>query len=166
MFCKKVLEMVYDSNDELPFINQIQIWLHTFFCQECAQKIEQYQNAKMIMREDFFPSSPSYDKSWPELENSIMEKVNLEELTGENEQTEHVFSPLGGFSTRGWIITGLVIFISMVSVFLGLDFQKLANEHGISFMLPMGITIGIVLTTYSALFIASHLKEFSERFDN
>jgi len=28
----------------------------------------------------------------------------------------------------------------------------------------MGITIGIILTTYGALFIGSHLKQLSERF--
>ena len=33
-----------------------------------------------------------------------------------------------------------------------------------SFLLPVGITIGVVLTTYGALFIGSHLKELSERF--
>jgi hypothetical protein len=31
-------------------------------------------------------------------------------------------------------------------------------------MIPIGITIGIMLTGYGALFIGSHLKEFSERF--
>jgi hypothetical protein len=33
-----------------------------------------------------------------------------------------------------------------------------------SYLLPVGITIGIVLTSYGALFIGSHLKELSERF--
>jgi hypothetical protein len=33
-----------------------------------------------------------------------------------------------------------------------------------SFLLPVGITFGIVLTSYGALFIGSHLEEFSERF--
>jgi len=165
MNCKRVLDMVYDSDDELPLLNQIQIWLHAFFCQECADKIEQYQNAKMIMKEEFFPSLPASGNTWSDIEDSIMVKINSEHAE-EDETAEHVFSPHGGFSTRGWIITGLVILVSMVTAFLGLDFQKLANEYGMSFMLPMGITIGIVLTTYGALFIGSHLKEFSERFDN
>jgi hypothetical protein len=33
-----------------------------------------------------------------------------------------------------------------------------------SFLLPVGITVGIVLTSYGALFIGGHLKELSERF--
>jgi hypothetical protein len=70
----------------------------------------------------------------------------------------------GGLSTRGWVIAGFIILVSMATAFFGLDFQKLAQETGTSFLLPIGITIGIVLTTYGALFIGSHLQELSERF--
>jgi len=54
--------------------------------------------------------------------------------------------------------------VSLITAFFGLDFKNLASESGISFLLPMGITIGIILTTYGALFISSHLNELSERF--
>jgi hypothetical protein len=114
------------------------------------EKMERYQSAKTIMKEDFFPPSP-------ELENSIMAKI-------ESEQEDEVYAVAGGLSTHGWVIAGVVILISLVTVFFGLDFQHLALESGMSFVLPMGITVGIVLTTYGALFIGSHLKELSERF--
>jgi len=114
------------------------------------EKMERYQSAKTIMKEDFFPPSP-------ELENSIMAKI-------EAEQEDEVYAVAGGLSTHGWVIAGVAILISLVTVFFGLDFKHLALESGMSFVLPMGITIGIVLTTYGALFIGSHLKELSERF--
>jgi hypothetical protein len=45
-----------------------------------------------------------------------------------------------------------------------MNFVAIANSEGSSFLLPVGITIGIVLTCYGALFIGSHLKELSSRF--
>jgi len=114
------------------------------------EKMERYQTAKTIMKEDFFPSSP-------DLENSIMAKIDAE-------RKDEAYAVVGGLSTHGWVIAGVVILISLVTVFFGLDFQQLALESGMSFVLPVGITIGIVLTTYGALFIGSHLKELSKRF--
>ena len=153
MSCSKIMDLYYED-DELNFLNQIQIWLHTFFCRECAEKIQQYENVKTVMREDFFPSSP-------EFEDSIMSRIALSE---EQEEAEADYASPGGISTRGWVISGLVVTASLVTAFFGLDFKNIASESGMSFMLPMGITVGIVLTTYCALFIGSHLKELSERF--
>ena len=164
MNCSKILDIVYeysgnehDSEGSMPFFSQIQVWLHIMFCPDCAGKIERLENARCVMRSDFFPSSPGCG-SWSGIEDSIMARIAAEE-----EDTEYSAVP-GGFSTRGWIITGLVILISLATVFFGLDFQKIASETGMSFLLPVGITIGIVLTVYGAFFIGSHLKELSERF--
>ena len=151
MECSKILDMVYED-DSMPLLNQVQVWAHTFFCSACAQKIKIYEAARLIMKNDFFQPAES-------LENSIMTKVFAEE-----EQAKEAFATPGGISTRGWVIAGIIILVSFASAFFGLDFQNLASEWGMSFMLPMGITIGIVLTTYGALFIGSHLKELSERF--
>jgi hypothetical protein len=154
------MDLVYEYSGEeageytMPLFTQIQIWLHTFFCPACANEIQRYELTRDIMRHDFFPLSPN-------LEDSIMAKIAAEEEHAEI-LAPHVIP--GGLSTRGWVITGLIIFISLATVFFGLDFQKLADETGMSFLLPVGITIGIFLTTYGALFIGSHLKEFSERF--
>ena len=81
-----------------------------------------------------------------------------------NPEPEEIFAIPGGLSTRGWVIAGLIILISLSTAFLGMDFEHIANVAGMSFMLPVGITIGIVLTSYGALFIGSHLKELTERF--
>jgi hypothetical protein len=146
-----VYEYPQDSGEgSMPLLSQIQVWVHSLFCPDCAEKIERYQTAITIMREDFFPSSP-------ELEDAIMARIDAE-------QADEIYAPAGGLSTHGWVIAGVVILISLVTAFFGLDFQRLALVSGMSFMLPIGITIGIVLTTYGAFFIGSHLKELSERF--
>jgi hypothetical protein len=160
MDCSRILDLVYeysgsehDPEDSMPLFDQIHVWLHTFFCSDCAEKIRRLENARNIMREDFFPYSSS-------LEDSIMARVSLEESEAESH-----YSIPGGISTKGWIITGLVIFVSFAAAYFGLDFQRIASEKAISFLLPVGITIGIVLTVYGVFFIATHLKELIERFD-
>jgi hypothetical protein len=163
MNCSKILDLAYEysgsdlrtgRSEVMPFLNQIQVWLHTLICPDCSLKIEHLETSLSILREDFFPSSP-------ELEDSIMAKVTLEEYQPE---TENIYAAPGGISTRGWIITGIIILVCLVTAFFGMDFKNLADETGGSFLLPVGITIGIVLTTYGALFIGSHLKELTERF--
>jgi hypothetical protein len=138
------------NEEQMPLLCQAQIWFHSLFCASCAQKINTFRSARNILKEDFFPFSP-------DLENSIMARIG-------SEQADETFAVPGGISTHGWVIAGLIILVSLVTTFFGFDFQRLASESGMSFMLPVGITIGIVLTTYGALFIGSHLKELSERF--
>jgi len=158
MKCLKILEMLYeDSNGSVdnstPLINQLQAWFHTLYCSVCAGKIERFETVKNILHNDFFPYSPG-------LEDSIMAKIAAEEEL----KAKETYAVPGGLSTRSWIIAGIIIIVSLATSFFGFDFQKIASESGISFLLPMGIIIGIILTTYCALFIGSHLKELSERF--
>ena len=161
MNCSKILDMVYEysggdprTDSSVSLLNQARIWLHTLVCPDCAREIECFEAGRAILRDDFFPPSPG-------LEDSIMAMIAAEE---EQPEAEEIYAAPGGLSTRGWVIAGLIILVSLATAFFGLDFQKLANETGMSFLLPVGITIGIVLTTYGALFIGSHLKELSERF--
>jgi len=152
--CKKYLDMFYED-DDMNLINQIRVGIHAFFCSECSNEIQKYESARSIMKEDFFQSPP-------EIEDALMARITLEVTDGE-EQFESNLVP-GGISTRRWVIAGIILMVSLVTAFFGLDFKNLASESGMSFMLPMGITIGIIVTTYGALFIGSHLKELSERF--
>ena len=152
MNCIKVLEL-YHSTDhqDMPLYMRIRLGLHLIACPACTRKVERFEQCKEILSADFFPPSPG-------LEDSVMAIVIAEE----GKPLEAELS--GGFSTRGWVIAGLVMLVSLASAFFGLDFNKVALEAGISFMVPIGITIGIALTCYGALFIGCHLKEFSERF--
>ena len=160
MDCARVKDLIYEysgndhgSEGSMPLLDQIKISLHAFFCQNCARDMTLYENARNVLREDFFPPSP-------DLENSIMTKIAAEKETCAQE----IYAAPGGISTRGWVIAGLIIMISLATAFFGIDFKNIARESGMSFLLPIGITIGVVLTTYGALFIGSHLKELSERF--
>ena len=155
MNCSKILDDAYEysGGEPMPLLLQIRVALHTMICPDCAREIERLNVCREIIREDFFPPSPG-------IENSVMAIIAAEEEL----QADESFAVSGGFSTRGWVIAGFVILVSLITAFFGLDFNKVAGEAGMSFLLPVGITIGFVLTGYGALFIASHLKELSERF--
>jgi len=169
MKCSEILDCVYEysGNDfepgeSMPLLSQIQVWLHVFFCQDCAEKIERLERTMDIMKGEFFPvlQKPSGFNSWADMEDSIMAKVAAEEET----EADFSYANPGNLSVRGWVIAGVLIFISFVTAFFGFDFQNVARESGNSFLVPVGITIGIVVTTYGALFIGGNLKELSKRF--
>ncbi|MDR0495608.1 MAG: peptidoglycan-binding protein [Treponema sp.] len=156
MSCESVMDKVYEySGGEsyaMPLLARIWIGLHILICPDCARELGRFETCGDILRNDFFPPAPL-------LEDSVMAAI----AAGEEAAAGETELP-GGFSTRGWVIAGLVMLVSLATVFFGLDFNKVALAAGMSFMIPIGITIGIVLTGYGALFIGSHLKELSERF--
>jgi len=151
MGCERILGKVYEGEDSLS--DRLQVGLHLFVCPECAEKAVRFELCKKVLREDFPPKSIG-------LEDSVMAALALEEETLEAREG----APAGGFSIRGWVLAGLVMLVSLTTVFLGMEFKNVALAAGMSFMLPIGITVGIVLTVYGALFIGSHLKKLSERF--
>ena len=156
MNCAKILDMVYEYSGEepgsMPLLAQMQVGLHLLFCPDCAQAVERFEVCRDMLRFDFMPPSPG-------LEDTVMGMIAVEE----GNSLEEAEIP-GGFSTRGWVIAGLVMLVSLATVFFGLEFNKIALAAGMSFMIPVGITIGLALTSYGALFIGSHLKELTERF--
>jgi len=159
MSCERILEKVYEMDDSMSLFTRIRIGLHIISCPDCAQEVERFEVCKDILRNDFLPTSIM--DAAPILEDAVMAKVAAEEAAVP--AAEEMEIP-GGLSTRGWVIAGLVILVSLATAFFGLDFNHMAVAAGISFLIPVGITIGIVLTCYGALFIGSHLKELSERF--
>ncbi len=150
MNCAKILDLVYEQED-MSLFNRIRVGLHLLVCPDCAQEIERFEVCRDILHNDFmYPA--------PDLEDAVMAMISA----GEDEDCEAEVP--GGFSIRGWIIAGIVLLVSLATVFFGIEFNKVALIAGMSFTIPIGITIGIVLTSYGALFIGSHLKDLSERF--
>jgi len=158
MDCEKAQEKIYENYGEepqdVPLLSQMQVGLHLFFCSDCTRENERFRTCRDILSSDFFPPAPG-------LEDSVMALIPTEETAPEKTPQ----FPVPGFlSTRGWVIAGLIMFVSLATAFFGLEFNNIALAAGMSFLLPVGITIGIILTVYGALFIGSHLKELTERF--
>jgi hypothetical protein len=171
MNCAQILDKVYEYAGEEPqtegsaprtcfassLLLQIRMSLHLLICPDCAREVERFEVTQDILRHDFLPPAPG-------LENMIMAKIAAEAGESLEEFEAEEASISGGFSTRGWVVAGVVMLVSLATAFFGFEFHRVATDAGMSFMLPVGITVGIVLTSYGALFIGSHLKELSERF--
>ena len=153
MDCRTVMDAVdlSEKDELLPLLTRVRVELHLLVCPQCARELKSLRRLEDVMKSDFFPDCPDF------------EKPVMECLRDEAVPEEKIDAP-AGFSFRGWVLIGFFVLLSLSSSFFGNSFGVIANEEGLSFLLPVGITIGIVLTCYGALFIASHLKELSTRF--
>ena len=156
MDCRTVINACYETEEDgsLSLLAKIRIGLHILFCPSCYLELKCLRNnlqyLEEIMKTDFFPFSPGF-------ESIIMERLLEYDIKGSTEAP-------AGFSTRLWIVIGFFVLLSLSTSFFGMDFVRIAKAEGLSFLLPVGITVGVVLTCYGALFIGSHLEEFSNRF--
>ena len=151
MDCTTVMDTAYEGEKDLDILTQVRMELHLLFCMECAGKLRKLRYLEEIMKNDFLPPSPDFGD------------LLMERLYEETELEEKADAP-AGFSFRGWVIIGFFVLISLSSSFFGINFTEIARTEGLSFLLPVGLTVGMVVTCYGALFIGSHLKELSSRF--
>ena len=153
MDCHTVLDAIYEAEGDSPlsFLTQLRVDLHLLGCPGCAEELRKFERLKEVMKSDFFPPSPDFG-------DRLMERL------GEESAIEGETDAPTGFSFRGWVIIGFFVLFSLSSSFFGVNFVQIADAEGLSFLLPVGITIGMILTCYGALFIGSHLKELSARF--
>jgi hypothetical protein len=157
--CPGIIDKIVESSGDEPLslFLQVRVFLHLLFCRDCAEKAKNFEALRELMKTDFFPPSP-------ELEETIMAKLPEGEDEDAAEFPALVPGVPGGVSTLGWVVIGFFILISLATSFFGSGFVKVADAEGSSFLLPVGLTIGAVLTGYGVLFIGSHLKELSTRF--
>jgi anti-sigma factor RsiW len=155
MNCQAVLDKIIESqgDDSLSRGAQIKMAVHLFFCPRCAAELKKFEAARNVLKTDFFAPPPN-------LEDAILERIYEDAW----ETAEERYETPAGVSLRGWVITGLIVLFSLVSSFFGMDFEEVAASGGSSFLLPVGLTVGVVVTGYGALFIGSHLKELTARF--
>jgi len=157
MNCAKILDLVYEQED-MSLFTRIRVGLHLLVCPDCAQEVERFEVCRDMLQDDYMYPSPDF-------EDAVMSMISAEEAVNTAEIAEAMNAEVpGGFSTRGWIIAGIVMLVSLATIFFGLEFNKVALIAGMAFTIPIGITIGIALTSYGALFIGSHLKDLSKRF--
>ncbi|MDR1211940.1 MAG: peptidoglycan-binding protein [Spirochaetaceae bacterium] len=160
MRCDDIVNLVidHDGDEELSFFRRFLVDTHLFFCPRCARTLRRWRLGRDLLSSSCQDPELNGGLEAPGLSNVIMETIlaETEDDTG--------LSGAEVLSFRRWVIAGCVIVVSLVSVFFCLDFMELFAVSGLSLMIPMGVTIGIIISAYSALFIGSHLKELSERF--
>ncbi|MDR2536610.1 MAG: peptidoglycan-binding protein [Treponema sp.] len=153
MNCRILMDKVYDALRErtLPLWFRLKLGIHLLFCRRCAEEVKRLEMIQELMETDFFPESP-------EFEDCIMNHIYTEEIDLEDFDSELV----SGVSFRSWVVTGFIVLISLSTAFFGMDFIRVAASQGSSFLIPVGLTIGCMVTGYGAMFISSHLKKLSE----
>ena len=156
--CNRVLDEVFESSgeEEVPLLHRLRLAVHIFFCVQCSEEVRKLELLKEIQSSDFFPPTPSF-------EEKVMKRL-AEEIQQDEKAMDLVSDFPGGFSFRSWVIIGLVILVSLTVSFFGIDFFQATFGRDSSFLIPLGITVGTMLTGYGIVFIASHLKELSEHF--
>lgn len=157
MKCSDAMEALFTNlNDTAaPFWDRLCLALHILLCGRCAAEFRRLEMARGLLKTGCIPPSPDFT-------DSVMAVILREEAL-EQEQTAFLEAP-GGVSTRGWVIAGLVILVSLATAFFGRDFITIVSVYGSSFLFPLGVIIGIIVTAYGALFIGSHIEELSVRF--
>jgi hypothetical protein len=158
-----ILDKIYDfslrssADSFVPFLNRLEIALYIIFSSRCAARYLRLGAVREILRSDFLPPVSDFGDC---IEDSIMERINADTV----EMLREEQNPAYEVSFRGWVITGFVVLVSLAASLPGMDFAHMIPDAASSFLLPIGITIGVIVTVYGALFIGSHLKELSDRF--
>ncbi|MDR1301783.1 MAG: peptidoglycan-binding protein [Treponema sp.] len=152
---KKMMDKVYEALGERPLPLRYRLYLrvHRLYCRPCDEALRKLEAVQELLETDFFPETP-------ELEDAIMERIYGETPDIPDFDTDSA----AGISFRGWVISGLIMLVTLPMSFFGMDAVKVSTSSGSSFLLPLGLTIGGIVTSYGALFIGSHLKELSHRF--
>jgi hypothetical protein len=153
MICRIIMDKVFESDGPFSIWARLEILIHRLRCPRCARKIDALEMTRDFMKTGFFPPSPGF-------EEPVMAALRDAEFL----EVHDAAPDIHGVSFRSWVITGIIIVVSLSASFFGLDFAEISANHGLSFLLPVGLTMGIVVTGYGALFIGSHLKELSARF--
>jgi len=151
MKCGNALDALYEE-DAIPLGKRLSLAFHVIFCRYCADHLEKYEIVRRELKTGFFPASPDYC-------DSIMDRIYEQAFDDSVQNCE-----TGGFSIKSWAIAGVLLLVSLITIFFSQDFINIARDEGSSYLIPLGIIIGIVITGYGALFVGSHLKELSERF--
>ena len=159
--CAEVLDALdYDEEAQhfanLPFaffrlcFFKLRLYLHLLFCNKCAAQKRKLKMAKGLSLNTFMNAPPAG------IADSVMGLIYKEALSKE--------AAAGEASIKGWVIAGIFVVLSLVSAYFGNAFNFLANIYGLSSVVPAGITIGVVITVYSAIFIGSHMDALCKKF--
>jgi len=128
MKCENSLDLIYETDDEPSLWKRLNLAFHILLCKSCAMRLETWEHTRFLLQTRFFPPSPDFSAV-------IMNRIYSEEPNAETENEQPL--EIGGFSTRGWVIAGLVMLFSFATAFFGKDFSSIARNEGSPFLLPI-----------------------------
>jgi hypothetical protein len=142
MKCERCMDLYIESDngEELPFFAR----LHVSNCEDCLGEIARLEAARRGLLSSL-PEPTEYNSA------QIMAAV----LKAERPHKE--------VRLREWIVSFLVILLSMALAPLGSDFLWAKSLFGSNYLLPFSLFFGVALTVYCVLFIVSHIDLLTER---
>lgn len=149
MKCQNGIERIIEyDDDESPqsLLFRVRFFIHSLTCPNCKNTMEQYEDSRELMRTGFFSEGP-------DMSDAIMDRVFVEEPIREDREVRE------WISLRNWIIAGCIILVSLVSSFFGFNFKEVAASRDSSYMLSIGLVIGLIVSIYGLLFIGTQLKQ-------
>ena len=143
MKCERIIsEFLRSESDTVPWL----IRLHLLRCADCRHEISHLQNKFEEIHNDSAFTVP-YD-----LTGLIMNRIALLKEVHTRD-----------ISDGKWVIAWITIVASIALVTYSEPFRWLERYFGSSFDIPLNIVMGIVITTYSAFFIGTHLERFKSK---
>ena len=148
--CQTYMDILYDSTEDAAFFLKVWMIAHALLCPRCAAEKHKLAIAKRLMHQSFMPSAP-------DITNAVMASIHSKRYIKDESFVE-------SYSLRIWTIAGVFILCSLAAAFFGSDFNFIAKSSGFSFLLPIGIVIGGVITAYGAFFVVSNLDKLCQKF--
>lgn len=143
MTCERALRMIDERSGDgrLP----LTLRLHLTRCPSCAAEAKRLEKGLLSLRGDFRFRSPDFS-------DAVMSAIRGAPIPAPE--------PV---SFRNWLVVGVVLLAATGLSPLGAAFEWVKSSFGTGFLVPLNIVLGLMLAGYCALFIGTHLDEFSQR---
>jgi hypothetical protein len=153
MKCDEKLDKILCADDDLSLVTRLQFFFHAFFCGHCHSVMKQYEDSRKLMKTGFFYETP-------DMSDIIMNQILRDDTTLEDAEIHE------WISFKKWIIGGCIILVSLVSAFFGFNFNAVAVSRDSSYMLSIGLVIGLIISIYGLLFIGTQMKQLRHFLEN
>lgn len=135
----EIFEERYDRSEEGAKLSP-SLALHLARCPRCSARVELRRRALELYR------LPGPD---PDIASRILAALPF------------LPRPRRAVSLRDWILSGLVLSLSIILVPAQGVFSLVIQEYGNRWMLPFVLVFGMAVTVFGALFIGTHMDEMS-----
>lgn len=135
----EVFEERYDRSEEGAKLSP-SLALHLARCPRCSARVELRRRALELYR---LPGPE------PDIASRVLAVLPF------------LPRPRRSVSLRDWILTGLVLAVSVILVPAQRVFSLVIAEYGNHWMLPFVLVFGLLVSIFGSFFIATHMDEFS-----
>jgi hypothetical protein len=133
--------------------------LHLARCPRCQEKVLAVNGALAAYREE--SAAPGFDEEGGSMREGAFFAVEEDERVDERimAAVRLLPKPRREANVRDWAIAGGLIVASMALIPFDQSISSIKEIFGTSYALPLSLVLGIALTVYAAVFIATHMDD-------